>query len=93
MEKKKNKFLYFIILLSFGLILTFIGLLMLLFEKPSIYNLIGGRYPNQLVVENGLLELITGLGFILGSILTFRSKNKKMQKHKWEKRDNWLKYN
>jgi hypothetical protein len=87
-----RKYLFTLLFLAIGLTLTILGVNMMLFEKPSIYTMTTGRYPYQMIVANGTIELIVGLGFILGGIIRWRNRNKIEQKHKLKKRENWLKH-
>lgn len=81
---------YFIILLIFviGLILFGFGFYSLIFVDPVVYIRTTGRTPFQLLVANGAIDLILGLGCIIGSAIRWRTRNQMEPKKKWIKRNN-----
>lgn len=87
--KRKRIIRQSIILLVIGLLITAIGLYTLFFKEPVVFI---NSYRNQLTVSDGSLELLIGLGFIIGSLMRYLYRNENEEKKNHEKRKNWLKH-
>ena len=84
----RKKYFFILLIFSIGFILLGIGFYNLIFADPIVYFTTNGRTPFQLKVANGTIELILGLGCIIGSVIRWRTRNQIEPKRKWIKRNN-----
>ena len=79
-----------ILLMVVGFVLLTWGFLKYFFTSPTI------GYSNRIhefVIENGTIQIILGIGVIIGGILTYRQRYKIINDKKNNKKiKNWLKY-
>ena len=78
-----------IILFITGSIFFVFGIDRLLFGEPSVFM---DNYRYQIIVSNGTIQLIMGIGFMIGGVIHFRKRNEKERPRIKEKRQNWLKH-
>ena len=87
LKRNKRIRLTFIFLITGSLFLVW-AIDRLFFSEPSVFM---NNYRYQITVSNGTIQLIIGIGFIIGGIIQFRIRND-IVKQKKEKRKNWLKH-
>jgi hypothetical protein len=78
-----------IVLLISGSLFLVWGIDIMFFDEPSVFF---DNYRYQIIVSNGTLQLIIGIGFLIGGIIHFRTRNVIEKPKTKEKRQNWLKH-